>query len=89
MEFGGVFSDEMIDQSRKKEHYFDVDYSPFLIEDPQYGILRIPDNRPIQVAVPSKDLQFLDFVSKCLELDPEQRFGAKEAIKHPWMRDYD
>jgi hypothetical protein len=47
MEFGGVFSDDMIDQSRKKEHYFDVDYSPFLIEDPQYGILRIPDNRPI------------------------------------------
>lgn len=24
-----------------------------------------------------------------MELNPEKRFGAKEAIKHPWMMDYD
>lgn len=89
MELGGIFSESMIDRSRKKDHYFDTDYSPFLIEDPQYGILRIPDSRPIHVAVLSKDLMFLDFISKCLELDPEIRFGAKQALMHPWMRDYD
>jgi len=55
MELGGIFPETMIDKSRKKEHYFDTDYSPFLIEDPQYGILRIPESRSIKVAVPSKD----------------------------------
>lgn len=88
MEFGGVFPESMIDRSRKKEHYFDTDYSPFLIEDPKHGILRIPDQRPIHLAVPSKDLIFLDFISRCLELDPEVRFSASQAMQHPWMTDY-
>jgi dual specificity tyrosine-phosphorylation-regulated kinase 2/3/4 len=76
MEFGGIFPESMINKSRKKEHYFDTDYSPFLIEDPNHGILRIPDSRPIQIAVPSNDLNFLDFICRCLELDPESRFSA-------------
>ena len=47
----------MIDKSRKKDHYFDTDYSPFLIEDPESdaGVLRIPLSRPIETAVPSTD----------------------------------
>ena len=52
----------MIDKSRKKDHYFDTDYSPFLIEDERLGILRIPSSRPLREAVPCEDNQFLDFV---------------------------
>ena len=89
MQFGGLFPEEMIEKSRKKDHYLDTDYSPFLIEDPRYGILRIPDSRPIEVAVPSGDGLFLDFVKRCLELDPERRFSAKQAIQHPWMKDFE
>lgn len=85
MELGGIFPESMIDKSRKKEHYFASDYSPYLIEDPVEGILRIPDSRSITQAVPSKDLIFLDFITRCLELDPETRFSAKQALKHPWM----
>lgn len=80
MEFGGIFPDSMIDASRKKDHYFAPDYSPYLIEDPVEGILRIPDSRPITAAVPSKDLIFLDFITRCLETDPEVRFSAKQAL---------
>ena len=47
--------ESMIDKSRKKEHYFDVDYSPFLIEDDQLGILRIPSSRLLKEAVPCED----------------------------------
>lgn len=42
-----MFPETMIEKSRKKDHYFDTDYSPFLIEDPKYGILRIPESRQI------------------------------------------
>ena len=45
MELCGMFPETMIDKSRKKDHYFDTDYSPFLIKDPKYGILRIPESR--------------------------------------------
>lgn len=88
MEIKGIPSNEMIDKSRKKNHYFDTDYSPYLIEEPDCGILRIPESRDLQSAIPSKNMLYLDFVNRCLELDPEIRFSASEALKHPWMQDY-
>ena len=39
--------ESMIDLSRKKDHYFDDDYSPYLIDHDKYGILRIPENRTL------------------------------------------
>ena len=78
--------ESMIDKSRKKDHYFDTDYSPFLIEDDDEGILRIPSSRAIKDAVPCENLEFLDFVDKCLEIDPEVRFSASEAMEHPWVK---
>lgn len=86
MELQGMFPDTMIDKSRKKDHYFDTDYSPFLIEDPQYGILRIPESRRLEDAVPSSDALFLDFIASCLVLDPDARPGAAEQMQHPWIR---
>lgn len=31
------------------------------------------------------DPLFLDFVTKCLEIDPLLRFSASEALVHPWL----
>ena len=86
MEMCGMPPESMIDKSRKKDHYFDTDYSPFLIEDEELGILRIPSSRLIKEAVPCEDEEFLEFVSKCLEIDPETRFSASEAMEHPWLK---
>lgn len=86
MELCGMPPESMVDKSRKKEHYFDTDYSPFLIEDEELGILRIPSSRPLRDAVPCEDNEFLDFVKKCLEIDPETRFSASEAMEHPWIK---
>lgn len=80
MELLGIPQPEIIDQSRKKDQYFDTDYSPFLIEDPVAGILRIPESKSIDTAVPSDDKDFLSFILKCLEFDPLARFTAKEAL---------
>ena len=85
MELKGIFPESMIDLSRKKDHYFDEDYSPYLIDHDKYGILRIPENRTLQDAVPSSDKLFLDFINFCLELDPTKRPGAAEAFNHPWI----
>ena len=76
MEICGIPSSSVIDKSRKKDHYFDVDYSPFLIEDEELGILRIPESRKLEDVVPCQDGNFLEFIRMCLELDPELRFSA-------------
>ena len=55
MEYCGLPPDSMIDKSRKKEHYFDSDYSPFLIEDEKEGILRIPSTKKLDRAVKTDD----------------------------------
>jgi hypothetical protein len=52
MELCGIPPSSVIDKSRKKSHYFDTDYSPFLIEDEELGILRIPSSKLIEDAVP-------------------------------------
>ena len=85
MEICGIPSEKVIDQSRKKDHYFDVDYSPFLIEDEEMGILRIPESRKLEEAIPCQDELFIDFTRKCLELDPELRFSASQAMQHKWI----
>ncbi len=76
MEICGIPPASLIDRCRKKEHYFDVDYSPFLIEDEEQGILRIPDSRKLEQVLLTDDLEFIDFIKKCLVLDPDERFGA-------------
>ena len=80
MELKGIFPESMIDKSRKKDHYFDDDYSPFLIDHDKYGILRIPESRTLQDSVPSRDRLFLEFIDYCLELDPIKRPGAAQAF---------
>ena len=88
MELKGIPSENLIDVSRKKDHYFDTDYSPFLIEEPEFGILRIPESRLLQNAVPCEDEDFLNFIDGCLELDPRNRFSAKDALQHPFIRKF-
>jgi dual specificity tyrosine-phosphorylation-regulated kinase 2/3/4 len=51
MEICGIPPEQMIDKSRKKDHYFDVDYSPFLIEEEELGILRIPESKRLEDCV--------------------------------------
>mmetsp|Transcript_394 Transcript_394/g.356 ORF Transcript_394/g.356 Transcript_394/m.356 type:complete len:115 (-) Transcript_394:490-834(-) len=86
MELTGMPPETMIDKSRKKDYYFDTDYSPFLIEDEELGILRIPSTRTLKEAIPCEDSDFLDFLQKCLEIDPETRFSACAAMEHPWIK---
>jgi len=31
------------------------------------------------------DPEFLDFVSRCLELEPEKRMSPEDALRHPWL----
>lgn len=62
MEVCGIPPPNVIDKSRKKDYYFDVDYSPFLIEDDEAGILRIPESKQLEEIVTCSDHLFVDFI---------------------------
>ena len=85
MELNGIPSREFIDQSRKKDHYFDTDYCPYLIEDPTHGISRIPNTRTLEEAVPCSDFYLLDFLRQCLKMDPAERISAADALQHEFI----
>lgn len=62
MEVCNVPLSGFIERCRKKDHYFDTDFSPFLIEDDEQGILRIPGSRKLESVILSDDLSFIDFI---------------------------
>ena len=66
MELCGIPPESLIDKSRKKEYYFDSDYSPYLIEDEEMGILRIPESKKLEEVVPCSDYKFIEFMRKCI-----------------------
>ena len=52
----------------------------------QVGILRIPSSRTLEEASKCRDKLFLDFVRRCLELDPKKRWSASQALQHEWIK---
>jgi len=86
MEVCGIPDKEMVQKSRKGDYYFDEEFSPFLIEEDQVGILRIPSSRTLEEASKCRDKLFLDFVKRCLELDPKKRWSASQALQHEWIK---
>uniref|UniRef100_A0A0N4UDV2 dual-specificity kinase n=1 Tax=Dracunculus medinensis TaxID=318479 RepID=A0A0N4UDV2_DRAME len=46
----------------------------------------IPGSRSLASALKNQDELFLDFISRCLDWDPETRLSPYQALKHPWLK---
>jgi dual specificity tyrosine-phosphorylation-regulated kinase 2/3/4 len=51
-----------------------------------HGIVRSPGGSSLEHALRgAADKRFLDFLCKCLKLDPRQRISPGDAERHEWM----
>ena len=47
----------------------------------------IPEETSLEnhIGIGVSDIGFIDFVRKLLEINPQNRPSAKEALQHPWL----
>lgn len=64
--------------------YIDSNGNPRIVPNSK-GRKRRPGSKPLAQALKSSDENFIDFVDKCLQWDPEKRMTPEEAFKHVWI----
>ena len=62
--------EEILDKTKNKTGKFRI-YTPKLTN--------------MRTRIKNGNKMFLDFLSKCLKIDPTQRMSAKEALLHPFI----
>ncbi|CAJ0763600.1 3022_t:CDS:1, partial [Entrophospora sp. SA101] len=51
------------------------------------GKRRKPSSKSLGQALKCSDEVFLDFISRCLQWDPEKRMKPDEGLMHEWITD--
>ncbi|OMJ74114.1 hypothetical protein SteCoe_27034 [Stentor coeruleus] len=78
----GVPPDGVLKKSKRKNEFFHGK-EPIIVPDSRGG-LYYPEQRSLSEVVEEAD--FCDFLKNCFEWDPEMRFSAEEALRHPWIK---
>ncbi|XP_009773492.1 uncharacterized protein LOC107777685 isoform X1 [Nicotiana tabacum] len=82
----GPIDVDMLQRGQETHKYFTKDYDLYHIhEDTDLLEYIIPEETSLEHQLPVSDPLFLDFVRKLLEINPQSRPTAKEAIGHPWL----
>ena len=74
--------------SQRRQKFFiessEKGYEPIMLKNSR-GKLRKPRGKPLDLVMGDEDDDYLDFVTKCLEWDPEKRMTPDEALRHVWV----
>ncbi|KAG7389145.1 hypothetical protein PHYBOEH_007560 [Phytophthora boehmeriae] len=64
-----------------------IDTGLFTVDHAGNGVLAAQLHLPsLEEAVPTKDVEFLDFLRALLQIDPTLRLSARQALAHPWLQ---
>ena len=77
----GMIPEEMIAISNKKHKFFKE--GNILIEDFDNEIE--PSSMPLSKIL-NDEYMFIDFIERCLELEPSKRITPEDALNHPWLK---
>ncbi|CAG8509931.1 3123_t:CDS:2 [Paraglomus occultum] len=86
MEVQGLPDKYLIEKSTRKRIFFDSNGSPRPVVNSK-GKRRRPGSKTLTQALKCNDEVFLDFISRCLQWDPEKRMKPDEGLMHEWITD--
>ncbi|XP_052185866.1 uncharacterized protein LOC127797219 isoform X2 [Diospyros lotus] len=82
----GPIDMEMLERGQETYKYFTKDYDLYHInEDTNQLEYIIPEESSLEHHLQVADVGFFDFIRHLLEINPESRPTAKEALEHPWL----
>jgi dual specificity tyrosine-phosphorylation-regulated kinase 2/3/4 len=84
MEVNGLPPRGLLARATRKEVFFDENGFP-LSSTRLKERGRTPGTRTLGSSLNCDDQDFVDFITKCLEWDPEKRITPEDALKHPWI----
>ena len=84
MEVNGIPSKKMLEKASRVSVFFDNNGLPLTIKNAD-GDIRKPGSKSLSSFIKSENLEFVDFIQKCLTLDPEERMTPDQAKSHPWL----
>eukprot|EP00347_Sterkiella_histriomuscorum_P019859 403340035 len=88
IEMCNIPSREVYEISQRRQKFFNEtstgDYEPIMLPNSR-GKLRKPAGKPLSLLIGDEDPEFLDFVEKCLDWNPETRMTPDDALRHIWV----
>ncbi|CZT01380.1 related to putative dual specificity protein kinase pom1 [Rhynchosporium agropyri] len=84
MEVFGPPGKHLIDKSTRKKLFFDSLGKPRLTVSSK-GRRRKPSSKTLQQVLKCDDESFLDFLTRCLRWDPDNRMKPEEAVRHEFL----
>ncbi|KAG7993249.1 hypothetical protein I3843_02G169300 [Carya illinoinensis] len=82
----GSIDQEMLVQGQETHKYFTEEYDLYCInEETDQLEYIIPESSSLEHRLQVNDIGFIDFVKNLLEINPQRRPTAVEALEHPWL----
>jgi dual specificity tyrosine-phosphorylation-regulated kinase 2/3/4 len=78
----GMPPEKIFNKATRTQEFF-LDNGEAILEPDSRGMINKPGQLNLSELVQDSDL--CAFLKKCLEWDPEMRFTAEEALRHPWI----
>lgn len=89
----------MIDKGKKKDRFFNISNGYRIKRSPLSRLVSIQKNSislqqiifkkkgydPKNIKINEDEKSMLDFIRKCLVIDPQERLTCNEALNHPWF----
>jgi len=84
MEIMGTPEPYIIEQGSRKKNFFEANGSPKIFANSK-GKKRRPGSLSLATVLRCRDNTFLDFITQCLQWDPEKRMTPSQGLKHEFI----